>query len=134
MNSEEKVTYWIKLSDEDLRAGATLLTGGHYLYVGFVCHQCIEKIFKAAYEYQINDIPPYIHDLPRLAKTGNFYDILSEEQIQFINVVNPLNIEARYPEGKTRIAQTLTRKRCEYLLAETKQLQQWIKEKILSKK
>ena len=134
MTSEEKVTYWINLSDEDLRAGRTLLTGKHYLYVGFMCHQCIEKIFKAAYEYRINAIPPYIHDLPRLAKTGNFYDILSEEQKQFVNILNPLNIEARYPESKNRIAQTLTQKRCEYLLAETKQFQQWIKEKILSKK
>jgi HEPN domain-containing protein len=131
MSTEEKVTYWLSLSDEDLRAGLTMLSGGHYLYVGFMCHQCIEKIFKAVYEYRINDTPPYIHDLPRLAKTGKFYDVLSEEQKQFVNAVNPLHIEAHYPEYKNRIAQTLTKKRCEYLLEETKQLQQWIKEKIL---
>jgi hypothetical protein len=36
MTNEEKVQHWIKISDEDLKVGATMLQGGHYLYAGFM--------------------------------------------------------------------------------------------------
>ena len=50
MTSEEKVEYWVKISDEDLRVAETLLKNRHHLYTGFMCHQVMEKIFKAGYE------------------------------------------------------------------------------------
>ena len=131
MTNEEKVTYWIDLSDEDLRAGATMLAGGHYLYVGFICHQCIEKIFKAAYEYRINGTPPYIHDLMLIAKKAGIFEIFNEEQIDFIERLSPLNIRARYPDYKKSLAKELTKAVCKNYIDETQKLQQWTKEKIL---
>jgi HEPN domain-containing protein len=134
MTTEEKVKYWINLSDEDLKIAKTMLENRYRLYTGFMCHQTIEKIFKASYEKLKNETPPYIHDLPRLAKLADFYDLFSEEQKLFLNTINSLNIEARYPDYKERIAKTLTDERCKQIFEQTKLLQQWTKEKILLEK
>jgi HEPN domain-containing protein len=134
MTNEEKVQHWINLSDEDLRVGATILQGGHYLYVGFMCQQSIEKIFKAAYAKLKEDTPPFTHDLGLLAEKSGFDHDLSDEQKRFIAAVNPLNIEACYTEYKSKIAQELTPSRCTEILEQTKILQLWIKEKILLRK
>jgi len=134
MTTEEKVEYWIKISDEDLKIAKTMLENRYHLYTGFMCHQAIEKIFKACYEKLKDEMPPYIHDLPRLAVLADFYDLISDEQKLFLNTINPLNIEARYPDYKERIAKILTAERCKHIIEQTKQLQQWTKEKILSKK
>jgi HEPN domain-containing protein len=132
MTIEEKVQHWVNISDEDLRAGATMLQGGHYLYVAFMCQQTIEKVFKAAYTKLTEDTPPFIHDLVLLAERSGFDHQLTNEQRLFIAEINPMHIEARYPEYKSKIASNLNRERCVNLLEQTKNLQHWIKEQILS--
>ncbi|MDR0612109.1 MAG: HEPN domain-containing protein [Dysgonamonadaceae bacterium] len=132
MTNEEKVRYWIALSDEDLNAGRTLFSGGHYLYVGFMCHQSLEKIFKACYTKLKEETPPYTHKLIFLAQQSGFYNSLSEEQKIIISEIEPLNIEARYPEYKSSMSKLLSRRKCLELFEQTNTLQQWIKEKILS--
>ena len=131
MTTEEKVKYWIELSDTDIRVARDLLKLNHFLYVAFMCHQCIEKIFKAAYEYQINDTPPFVHDLMMLANKAGIFAMLNDEQINFIERLSPLNIRARYPEYKKMVAKELTKTVCGELITKTQLLQQWTKEKIL---
>ncbi|GHT78571.1 DNA-binding protein [Bacteroidia bacterium] len=131
MTTDEKVQYWIDLSDEDLEAGKTLLQGGHYLYVAFMCHQAIEKILKSCYTKLKEDTPPYTHKLVYLAQQSDIFKMLSDGQKEHLRVVDPLNIEARYPEYKTEISKNLTRSKCVELLEQTENMQQWIKEKIL---
>ena len=131
MTTEEKVKYWIDLSDEDLEVAEGLLRLKHFLYVGFMCHQCIEKIFKATYEHLIKDTPPFVHDLMLIANKSGVFEILDEEQINFIEQLSPLNIRARYPDYKKELAKELTKAVCENLIIKTQKLQQWTKEKIL---
>ena len=80
MTTEEKIAYWVKISEEDLIVAETMLKNHHRLYTGFMCHQVIEKIFKAGYVKFKNETPPYTHDLPRLAVLAEFYDLFSEEK------------------------------------------------------
>ena len=134
MTTEEKVEYWIKISDEDLKIAKTMLENRYHLYTGFMCHQAIEKIFKAVYSKRKEDMAPHTHDLEYLALQSDFYETLSEEQQDFIGGLNPLNIEARYPEYKKAILKRLTPSKCTKLLEETIKLQQWTKEMILSVK
>ena len=60
-----------------------MLESKRYLYVGFMCNQVIEKMFKAYYVKTKNEQPPYTHKLIRLAEESNLYKIMSEEQKNF---------------------------------------------------
>jgi len=131
MTNEEKVTHWVNLSDENVRVAEDLLKFKHLLQTGFFCHLAIETVFKACYMKIKNDTPPFIHALDVLAKRSGFYELLSEEQQNFIDILAPFNIEARYPEYKNKLAESLTQQRCKYLLKETKNLLQWTKENVL---
>lgn len=40
---DDKVKYWLELSDYDLETAIAMLNSRRYLYVGLLCHQTIEK-------------------------------------------------------------------------------------------
>lgn len=126
----EKVKYWIDLSDYDLETAEAMQKSHRFLYVGFMCHQTIEKILKAYFTYNENDTAPFSHSLSYLAKKAKLYDLLSENQKDFIDLLEPLNIEARYPSHKEKLLKSLTKARCSEILKKTKNLQKWIKEKL----
>jgi len=128
----EKIEYWLDLAEYDMETAKAMLQTGRYLYVGFMCHQVIEKALKAviARDCAEDEIPPKIHDLPRLAKIAGLLGKVSEEQHDFIDKLTPLNIESRYPEYKNKIFSTLSEKVCDNVLAETERLLCWIKQQL----
>jgi HEPN domain-containing protein len=130
MTNQEKVHYWIELSDEDLEVAEIMFREKRFLYTGFMCHQVVEKIFKAYYAKLKNETPPFTHELPYLAAKGGFYESFSEEQQKFIDQLNPLNIRTRYPDYKKELIKELTGARSQTIIENTKKLQQWIKEKL----
>ena len=71
-----------------------------------------------------------IHSLSRLAERTELDKELSEEQLDFIDTLEPLYIEARYPSYKERLMKSLTKEYCTGLLSQTKELQSWIKNKL----
>jgi len=95
-----------------------------------MCHQTIEKIFKAYFTHTKAEAAPFSHSLSYLAKKGDFYESFSEEQKDFTDQIEPLNIEARYPSHKERLLKSLTEKKCLEIVKSTKELQSWIKEKL----
>ena len=88
----EKVTYWVEMSDYDLETAKAMQTTGRYLYVGFMCHQTIEKILKAYWSSCLEEVPLKIHSLSRLAEKTGIYEEMSEDQLDFIDRLEPLNI------------------------------------------
>ncbi len=127
---ESKVKYWIDLSDYDIETADAMFQSKRYLYVGYMCHQTIEKAFKAYYLKLKQEVSPYTHSLSYIARKGDFYDFLSESQKMFIDEIEPLNIEARYPLNKERLLKSLTSQKCAELIINTKDLQKWIKERL----
>ena len=115
------------MSDYDIDTAAAMLETGRYLYVGFMCHQTIEKALKAYWSANLDEIPLKIHTLSRLAETTGLDKELSEEDQDLIDILEPLNIEARYPSYKERLMKSLTHEYCINLLESTKRLQKWIK-------
>jgi HEPN domain-containing protein len=109
---EKQIKYWIDLSDYDLETAEAMLSGRRYLYVGFMCHQTIEKAFKAYFSKLKSDTAPYSHSLSYLAKKGEFYELFSERQKEFIDQIEPLNIEARYPSHKEKLLRSLSESKC----------------------
>ena len=127
---DDKVIYWVEMSDYDIETADAMLATGRYLYVGFMCHQTIEKILKAYWSKNLTEIPLKIHSLSRLAEKTCLSDQFTDEQLDFIDRLEPLNIEARYPSYKERLMKSLTKEYCTTLFQDTKDLQQWIKNKL----
>jgi HEPN domain-containing protein len=73
MTTEEKLDYWIGLSDYDLETAEGMMQIKKYLYVAFMCHQAIEKIFKAVYVQKKEDTPPFVHKLTFIAREGEVF-------------------------------------------------------------
>jgi HEPN domain-containing protein len=130
MTNEEKVQYWADLADYDIETAESMFREKRYLYVGFMCHQVVEKIFKAYYTKLKEVTPPLVHKLTYLAHHGDFFTQLSEEQQLFIQELEPLNIETRYPEYKERLLRRLTAEYCTELIINTKSLYQWTKQQL----
>jgi HEPN domain-containing protein len=130
---DKRVNYWLELSDYDLETALAMLNSKRYLYVGFMCHQTLEKILKAYFVNLKSESVPYSHSLSYLAKKASLYDKFTEEQKNFLDQVEPLNIEARYPSQKERLLKSLTHDKCLEIIEETSKLQKWIKEKLLIK-
>jgi HEPN domain-containing protein len=127
---DDKINYWKDLSNYDLETAEAMLHSKRFLYVGFMCHQTIEKIFKAYYYRLTSDAAPFSHSLSYIARKGGFYENFSEDQQDFIDQLEPLNIEARYPSHKERLLKSLTYEKCTELIEKTQQLQQWIESKL----
>ena len=126
----DKATYWIELCDDDIPVAKSLLTTKNYLWMGFLCHLIAEKALKAVIASVTDDVPPKDHKLIKLAALAQIDDELSEEQVTLLAKLQPLQIEARYPSYKERIASTLTHDYCKGLLNETEEFLCWIKLKL----
>ena len=125
-----KTNYWIEMSDYDLETARAMLVTGRYLYVGFMCHQVIEKMLKAYWSHVLEEPPLKIHNLSRLAEISGLDQEMSKEQTLFIDALDPLNIEARYPSYKEKLAANFSKNTCMEILNKTKELSQWIKNKL----
>jgi len=126
----EKTRYWLEVAEYDLETARVVLAGKRYLYVGFMCHQAVEKALKGWVCDKIVESPPYTHNLALLAQKGGLLDIMTEEQRNFIDVLDPLNIEARYPTHKEKLLKSLSQERCLKILSQTEELISWIKQKL----
>lgn len=130
MDRNEKTKYWLDLADYDLNTADAMLISKRYLYVGFMCHQVIEKTIKAYYSANNDETPPYTHNLKHLANQTGIYNSMTEEQKDVIDLLLPLNIEARYPTYKEQLLRSLTHERCIDIIAQTKSLKTWIEQQL----
>ena len=126
MTREEKVQYWLDIVVDDLDLAEFLCQSRRWLYATFMCHQVIEKMLKAYWTATRDDVPPYIHEHKRLAELCGLYSQMSDEQRDFLQEIRPMNIEARYPDYKRSIANTLGEDKTRQIVEQTKQMQQWI--------
>jgi HEPN domain-containing protein len=126
----EKTTYWIDIADYDLETAKAMLVSKRYLYVGFMCHQAIEKTIKAYYCSTKDDTPPLSHNLKSLAEKCELLPLFSDEQLDFVEELLPMNIQARYPTHKEKMFKLLTSQKCVEIIKQTENLCQWIKQQL----
>jgi HEPN domain-containing protein len=64
------------LAEYDLETARAMLESRRYLYVGFMCHQTVEKALKViiSRDCQKDEIPPKIHHLLKLADRAGLYN------------------------------------------------------------
>ena len=124
--TERQVSYWLDLADYDLETARDMLASARYLYVGFMCHQVVEKGLKGLVALTTRQAPPYTHALVKLAKVSGAYDGLQPEDQTLLDALEPLNIEARYPAQKDALLRSLSAERCTSLIQDTERLLAWI--------
>ncbi len=127
MKKSDKIKYWIDIAEYDLKTANSMLKSKRLLYVGFMCHQSIEKILKALYTKITNDTPPYTHNLLFLSQECGLIDKMDELKINFLKELQPLNIEARYPGYKNLIYKKLSVTKTNEILKSTREFVKWIK-------
>lgn len=127
---DNRVKYWVEISDYDVETAKAMLKSKRYLYVGFMCHQAVEKILKAYYVFLNNFQPKFTHRLTYLTESTGIEDQLSDELKFFIDELEPLNIEARYPTHKDKLFRKLSDEKCKEIIKNTEEFVQWIKEKL----
>lgn len=125
-----KVEYWRNLAEYDIDTAKAMLDTQRYLYVGFMCHQAMEKILKAYYVKINNEMPPYTHKLVFLAKKSGLYEEMTEQQKDFLDFLEPLNIEARYPATTSKFLKILTPETCKELIRQINGEVAWIISKL----
>jgi HEPN domain-containing protein len=119
--------YWFSMAEYDLETARVMHVGGRYLYVGFMCHQTIEKALKGLIVKRQGVQPPYSHNLTLLAEKTGCYGRFSDEQKDVLDMLDPLNIEARYPTYKDQLFKTLSKERCDHIIAATEGLYAWLR-------
>lgn len=126
---DNKIQYWMDLAEYDIETARAMLQTGRYLYVGFMCHQTIEKALKSVVAK--NDVlPPKIHRLMKLAQLADIYETMNENQKDLLDTLDPLNIAARYPDQKDKLLLTLASEQCKIILKETEDLLCWIEQQL----
>jgi HEPN domain-containing protein len=130
MTDQNKIDYWVDIADYDLKTAEAMLETGRYLYVGFMCHQAIEKYLKAHFVKTHNTVPPYTHNLLYLAEKVNIYQEFNDIQKDFLDYIVPFNIRTRYPSDKEELYRLLNKKKCEDIINQTKEFTKWIKNKL----
>lgn len=124
-----QVHYWLDLAQYDLETAEVMLANGRYLYVGFMCHQVVEKALKGLVTAATRQRPPYTHALVQLAKLSGAFEELAAEDQALLDVLRPLNIEARYPAQKEALLRSLSAERCQALIEGAERLLTWINKK-----
>src|SRR5712692_6728251 len=76
---------WLAQVDYDLATAEYMLHAGRYIYVVFMSHMALEKMFKALVTEETRMLPPRTHNLVDLA------------QRDFIGKINNASIATRYP-------------------------------------
>ena len=128
MSGFDKADYWFDSAEYDLQTAKAMLETRWFLYVGFMCHQTIEKALKGILvTRKPEEELPYIHKLMRLANLSGISTEMDERQLALLDVLNPLNVEARYPLHKSRLLESLTVERCSQMIEETEALLKWIR-------
>jgi HEPN domain-containing protein len=95
-----------------------------------MCHQVVEKAFKGHYQFFRKDTPPHTHNLRAIASQRGLYGCMNEAQKSLLDVLEPLNVEARYPTRKDQLFRSLTDDRCKSILERTEDLFTWIKQQL----
>lgn len=125
METADLIKYWIDSSDKDFVTMKHLFQKKDYHWSLFIGHLVVEKLLKAYHVKKVDDNPPYIHNLLRLAEKSGLE--LTEGQKDFLVTVTTFNISARYDDYKMDFYKTCTKEFTKKWIEEIKDFRKWIK-------
>lgn len=107
MSKDDHINYWPQTASDSWDAAEYLLNGKRFPEALFMYCLAIEKWLKAKWvKDNVSNYPPRIHDLHSIYGETDLQ--LSEDQLDFIGVVNRWNLEGRYPDYKFSLKKVAT--------------------------
>ena len=89
----------------------------------------IEKLSKAVWVLNSEEnIPPRSHNILYILDHARIK--LTEEQTDFLLILNEFNIEGRYPDYKQKIFQIATKHYTDEILFKIKEMREWLLKKL----
>ncbi len=130
MEKKELIRYWLESSDRDYSAMIHLYRKKDHNWSLFIGHLVIEKLLKAYYVSTVDNNPPNIHNLLRLAEKTDLK--ISEDQKDFLITVTSFNIRARYDDFKQEFLKTCNSAFTKIYIEQIKEFRKWIKKQHLT--
>jgi len=128
MDAQEKYEYWLDIAQYDLDTAETMLNGGRWLYVVFMCQQAVEKLVKGLYVLYVDDNVPKTHNIRVLierfenllpkAVTEEHYNLFEDLTIHYLN--------GRYADYKQKLSERLNEQVATDFLGQTKEVFAWL--------
>jgi len=125
MDKKENIEYWLKTAFHDLDTAESLFQSAHYDWCLFIGHLVLEKMIKAHFVNDNDDVPPKLHDLLRLIEKTKLYP--DEEMLTFWERANYFCISTRYPDEKLKFYNTCTLEYTESQFNKIKKYYEWLK-------
>ncbi len=122
---KEEARPWLEKADENLDLAEYLFEGARYAPTCYMCQQTLEVLLKAAVIELAGKRHPKIHTLVKLAKEAGLK--LSPEQDATLKEIAKHYYQVRYPDF---VKHKYNRQTAEEVLSQTKELYQWIKNKV----
>ncbi len=129
MTKDELISYWLECSDRDFVTMENLFASKDYHWALFVGHLVVEKLLKAYYVKTVDNHPPLIHALLRLAEKSGL--TLTEEQKDVLVTATTFNLRARYDDYKYAFYKSSTKEYAEKWISKITEFRKWIKELLL---
>lgn len=127
MNKQEVIKFWRDSAEDNLKTAIYLFDGKKYRDCLFFCHLAIEKLLKACV-IKVGKVPPYTHDLIRLAKLTGYR--LNDEYLAWLEEITDFNIDSRYDDEKLAFYKKATIKFAEKWLFCCQKIIKWLEQNL----
>jgi HEPN domain-containing protein len=125
--------HWLDSADYNWQVAHHMLKSQSSIYVLFLCHLTIEKLFKACLvEFTPREIPPKIHILPQLAEKAGILEVIPAPFQTLLAELSSLQEKTRYALEPNAPPSSYTRDYTVQYLRRTEELRKWLKLKLAS--
>ncbi len=134
MNAQEKYEYWLDIARYDLETAETMLAGGRWLYVVFMCQQAIEKLMKGLYVLYVDDTVPKTHNIRVLVEKfeNQLPKPIAEEHYVLFDELTIHYLNNRYANYKQKLSECLDERTAKDFLARTMEAFTWLRLRIFT--
>ena len=128
MTLQEKYEHWLDIAQYDLETASSMLSGGRWLYVVFMCQQAIEKLSKGLYTLYVDDNIPRVHNIKSIIE--RFEDKLPisipEDKLDFFDTLSAYYLNNRYPDFLSKLSSQIKEPEATKILTETREVFAWL--------
>ncbi|MCR4419020.1 MAG: HEPN domain-containing protein [Clostridia bacterium] len=122
---------WMDQAEYDFSAAEAMFKARKYIYCVFMIQLALEKALKAVFVQRTGQAPPRTHKLVYLAELAQA--ALTEEQIQFLGLLDAVGPSARYPKDLKAAMKEYSRRIAGEHLARAREILQCVKNQVIPK-